>query len=418
MKKILIIEDDKVVANIYKGKYQLAGYDVQVASDGEMGLQLLEMFKPDLIQLDLMLPKISGVEVIKHIRAQPWSKSLSIVVMSNSYITSVVREAWESGANKCLSKAGCTPNTMLEVINKLLHPPVPANAPAPATTVSLERPDSASPPAPAGSTGAAGMNLDMTFQAEIRQTFLKRAPWMLEHLRTGLQTIIKAEGGEIRRQGLGELCRTMHTLEGNAGIVGFAQVAQMASALEALLKNLHEQPKYITASSLRTVAHAVDSLGTLIDHNPDGEATPSTPPIVLVVDDEILSRRAVCTALARTHLTCISVDDPQLALKLLKENTFSLIFLDVEMPGLDGFELCTQLRTLPANKTTPVVFVTSLSDFQSRTLSALSGGNDLIAKPFLLMELAVKALGYVHAQINKPFNQETLVVALKSVLQK
>jgi len=65
------------------------------------------------------------------------------------------------------------------------------------------------------------------------------------------------------------------------------------------------------------------------------------------------------------------------------------------MPGLNGFELCSELRKLPTNKTTPVIFVTSLTKFEIRAQSSLSGGNDLIAKPFLMMELAVKALTYL-----------------------
>jgi len=65
------------------------------------------------------------------------------------------------------------------------------------------------------------------------------------------------------------------------------------------------------------------------------------------------------------------------------------------MPEMNGFELCTKIRTLPAHKKTPVVFVTSLNDFESRANSTMSGGSDFIGKPFLFMELAVKALIYV-----------------------
>jgi DNA-binding response OmpR family regulator len=62
---------------------------------------------------------------------------------------------------------------------------------------------------------------------------------------------------------------------------------------------------------------------------------------------------------------------------------------------MNGFELCSKLRSLPEHKKTPVVFVTSLNDFESRANSTMSGGNDFIAKPFLFIELAVKALVYV-----------------------
>jgi len=72
-----------------------------------------------------------------------------------------------------------------------------------------------------------------------------------------------------------------------------------------------------------------------------------------------------------------------------------LVFLDVDMPGMNGYELCTKLRAIPAHKKTPVVFVTSLNDFENRANSTMSGGNDFIGKPFLFIELAVKALVYI-----------------------
>jgi len=62
------------------------------------------------------------------------------------------------------------------------------------------------------------------------------------------------------------------------------------------------------------------------------------------------------------------------------------------MPGMNGYELCAKLRLLPTHKKTPVVFVTGLNDLESRANSMMSGGTDFIAKPFLFMELAVKAL--------------------------
>jgi PleD family two-component response regulator len=143
------------------------------------------------------------------------------------------------------------------------------------------------------------------------------------------------------------------------------------------------------------VASSIDFLGYLFEHgiSPDKQDIPASN--ILVVDDEAISRRAVIYALEKARLKSVTVEDPTVALNLLGENSFDLVFLDVDMPGMNGFELCTKLRALPAHKKTPVVFVTSLTDFESRANSTMSGGNDLIAKPFLFIELAVKALVYV-----------------------
>ncbi len=113
------------------------------------------------------------------------------------------------------------------------------------------------------------------------------------------------------------------------------------------------------------------------------------------MDDEPISRRAVVYALDKANLHSTSVEDPVAALKLITENNYDIIFLDVDMPGMTGYELCAKLLALPQHKRTPVVFVTPLSDFDNRTSSMMAGGNDFIAKPFLFIELTVKALIHV-----------------------
>ena len=61
MKKIAIIEDDLIVANIYRNKFNVDGFHVEIAHDGTAGLELLTHFQPDVVLLDLMLPEISGL---------------------------------------------------------------------------------------------------------------------------------------------------------------------------------------------------------------------------------------------------------------------------------------------------------------------------------------------------------------------
>jgi PleD family two-component response regulator len=237
--------------------------------------------------------------------------------------------------------------------------------------------------------------MDVEFQAELRKSFTDSLPATLGALRTLLQALIKCDNETARLKQIQDLYRRIHALTGNAGISGLLQIAHMADALEALLKELYEKPKNITASTLRTVASAVDFLGTMFEQGALDEKQDLPPASILVVDDEAISRRAVTYAIEKAKLKSVNIEDPKVAYDLLTTNKYDLIFLDVDMPGMNGFELCAKLRTLPAHKKTPVVFVTSLNDFESRANSTMSGGNDFIAKPFLFMELAVKALVYV-----------------------
>ena len=140
----------------------------------------------------------------------------------------------------------------------------------------------------------------------------------------------------------------------------------MADAIEALLKELYEKPNNITASTIRTVALSLDFLGILFDKAKLPEARMADGPIkanILVVDDEAISRRAVTYALEKAKLPSVSVESPEVALSMLAERAFDLIFLDVDMPGMNGFEVCTKLRALHRNKSTPVVFVTKPDRF-------------------------------------------------------
>jgi len=385
MKKILIIEDDQIVANVYRNKLAAEGYQIEVALDGEIGLKTMRTFQPDLMVLDLMLPKMSGVDVIREVRSESEFSKLPIIVFSNTYLTNMVQQAWKAGANKCLSKASCSPREVVDVVRNTIGPSGMTSQMGPVVAGETAKTRAANADAEA----------DAVFQADLRKSFVESLPATLVTLRTGLQTLIKADDEVARLKHIYELYRRIHALNGNAAIAGLLTIAQMSAALEALLKELYEKPKNINPSTLRTVAAAVDFLGLLFERStqPEKQQLPSSN--ILVVDDETISCRAIVYALEKAQLQSVNVEDPNAAFKLLSENPFDLVFLDVDMPGMTGFELCTKLRTLPAHKKTPVVFVTVLSDFDNRTSSMMAGGNDFIAKPFLFIELTVKALIHV-----------------------
>ncbi len=109
MKKILIIEDDQLTGNVFYNHLMAEGYHVRAASDGESGLIAMREFKPDVILLDLILPQMSGMEVIQQARAREEFFKTPIIVFTNAYLTNLIQEAWKAGATKCISKANCSP---------------------------------------------------------------------------------------------------------------------------------------------------------------------------------------------------------------------------------------------------------------------------------------------------------------------
>jgi len=170
---------------------------------------------------------------------------------------------------------------------------------------------------------------------------------------------------------------------------------QMAYALELLTRQLTERTNDITPSTIRSLFQGVDALVDLCKPGVDRSLFSEPPLRFLAVDDEAISRLALSFSLKRIlSEPDVARDGPE-GLALATERTYDVIFLDVRMPGVDGFELCSRLHELAANRETPVVFVTVLNDFDTRAKSVLSGGNDLLGKPFLTFEVAVRALTLV-----------------------
>lgn len=83
MAKILIVDDDKLMANMYQGKFEDDGFDVAVAIDGQMGFDKAVEFKPDLILLDIMMPKVNGLEMLKNLKNNDSTKKIPVILLTN-----------------------------------------------------------------------------------------------------------------------------------------------------------------------------------------------------------------------------------------------------------------------------------------------------------------------------------------------
>jgi CheY-like chemotaxis protein len=224
-------------------------------------------------------------------------------------------------------------------------------------------------------------------RAEVRKSSLEEARPAMPSIRQALQSVARNPSDVPKLQ---ELFNQVQALAGNPSLTRLPTIARVVGAFEQLLMQLVDKPKCISQSVQRTMAQAVDLLCVLFEG--DAGDVDLVTARTLAVDDQQIALRSVMHALEKANLKSQALSDPQAALSLSKDWQFDLIVLDIEMPGMTGVELCTKLRALPNYKKTPILFVTSASDFEHRTEACRSGGNDLIAKPFLANELALKAL--------------------------
>jgi len=121
MKKILIIEDDPIAGAVYQRFLQSNGFVTELATDGAKGLERVGEFAPDGVVLDLMMPKISGMDVLQTLRAHEAYRELPIVVMTNAYVPAFVDRAIQAGANHVFDKSKDTPAAILGILQTLLE---------------------------------------------------------------------------------------------------------------------------------------------------------------------------------------------------------------------------------------------------------------------------------------------------------
>ncbi len=116
-KKILLIEDEKIMINLLRKKLTGEGYDVTIARNGEEGLETMRELKPDVVLLDIIMPKMGGFEVMQEMKKDPELKKIPIIIVSNSGQPVELSKAKELGARDWLIKTEFDPQ---EVVDKVV----------------------------------------------------------------------------------------------------------------------------------------------------------------------------------------------------------------------------------------------------------------------------------------------------------
>lgn len=118
--KIAIIEDDAAIAQMYRIKFEAEGFTVETADNGKLGLELAKQMRPDIILLDLMMPVMSGEQMLAQMRKTDWGKGIRVIILTNRGEQEIPPEVKELGVDALILKAAMTPRQVFELVKQKL----------------------------------------------------------------------------------------------------------------------------------------------------------------------------------------------------------------------------------------------------------------------------------------------------------
>jgi len=120
--KIVIVEDNYPLADIYKTRLEMIGYECHSAFDGASGLALIERIKPDLVLLDLMVPRIAGDEILRRMRESDWGKRIRVFIISNLNEADAPAGLRDLGIEGYAVKANLSNDDIDKLVDRILTP--------------------------------------------------------------------------------------------------------------------------------------------------------------------------------------------------------------------------------------------------------------------------------------------------------
>lgn len=120
MSKIAIIEDDQAIREMYRIKFEAEGHEVVIAENGKRGMEVIESSKPDIILLDLMMPEMTGDQMLTALRKTEWGKDIKVVILTNVTKDEAAEGLNDLGVEDYIIKAFYTPQQVIDMVETIL----------------------------------------------------------------------------------------------------------------------------------------------------------------------------------------------------------------------------------------------------------------------------------------------------------
>ena len=118
--KIAIVEDDQAISQMYRMKFEAEGFTVETAENGKLGLELVDKMRPQIILLDLMMPEMTGDEMLAKLRATPWGKDIKVIILTNMGEQEAPEIIKSLNVRRFIVKAEMTPRQVAEMVKQEL----------------------------------------------------------------------------------------------------------------------------------------------------------------------------------------------------------------------------------------------------------------------------------------------------------
>ncbi len=404
--RLLLVEDNPINRQVAVALLTFHGASVETAEDGAQGVEAVARAgQPfDAVLMDLQMPVMDGLTATRRIRGELGQAALPIIAMTANVSEADRQACRDAGMDDHIGKPFDVRVLLELLVRHTRGDPAaagegagPVPVPAPESREAPDVPEGASAPAQGTVDTAAALERlggDRTLYAQVLEEFLAEMAQVPPRLASLLA------GGD-----LAGAAGILHTLKGLAGTVGAMELAAQARAWEAQLR----QPAAGTPPDdvLPAVRRALDALQEPLARaaaacrepglaaqamagpaaQPAGLSAhpPAAQPVdrlrVLAVDDQPVHLQ-VLQQLFQDDCELLIATDGARALEICREQPPDLVLLDVVMPGMDGWQVCTHLKAHEATREIPVIFLTGHDDPAEETRALALGAADFISKPF------------------------------------
>jgi len=418
----LAVDDDPISRRAVSMSLKRVAQAPDLAEHGEAALQLAERQVYDAVFLDVEMPGLDGFEVCTRLHQLPGNRLTPVVFVTSHSDFESRAKSNSSGGRDLIAKPFLSAEITVKALTLLLRGRLERDRAA-SEASAKETPPAMTPSATkkiqtkaaASKNGAGKLQPEVKASAttsdgksqsagesskslppnpqEYDKAFAIHGAEHLREMQQQTSALSNATSAAERQEIFGELYVGLNVVRSEAARAGLKAICELASALAKLVSKLLEKPALFTPSVLHAAAAAIELLEELARGGVEADvARPSVR--VLVIDDEQLARRAITNALQLAFGKPDSAENGEAAVALAQSKVFDVIFLDIMMPEMDGFETCLKIRETKLNGATPIIFVTSQNDSESREKSAESGGNGFISKPVLPAEIFLTTLTF------------------------